>query len=592
MRFTILTQYFPPEIGAAQARLLAVSKELQRAGHEVTVVTALPNHPTGRLLPGYRSRLLMRESVEGVPVIRTWVYPALGSGLRRILNYLSFAVSCVPGLLRAPKADYLVVESPPLLSAVPALLFRRTPVILNVADLWPDSIEQLGTGFPRWALRALAVLERWAYRRARFVTAVTEGIRTTLIEEKGLAPDKVLFLPNGVDLDVFRPGAPSDEAVFVYAGTHGYAHGLDTILEAAALLHDEPMRFVFVGDGSDKARLQAEAANLPNVAFLDAAPAAQVAELLRSATAGLACLRDIPVLRGARSVKVFSIMASGRPVLYSGAGEDRSIIAAADAGIVVGAGDAKALAEGARQLAADRALADRLGANARRYAEAHLSWESLVRDWLGVLERRRLSSAYAGYAGARRWSGANAGNAAIERERNQAVFSRLDLSGRILEVGCAAGGVLRRLEEAGASSENLVGVDVRLDRLAQGTGNLVGADGAALPFPDDSFDAVLLFTVVSSIADDAVVRGMAREVDRVLRPGGTVAWYDMRRRNPRNRNVRPVLVESVFPDYEFEQRMVTVLPPLARRLGRFYPLLTRLRFLHTHVAAVGVRGRR
>lgn len=592
MRFTILTQYFPPEIGAAQARLLAVSKELQRAGHEVTVVTALPNHPTGRLLPGYRSRLFMRESVEGVPVLRTWVYPALGSGPRRILNYLSFAVSCVLGLLRAPKADYLIVESPPLLAAVPALLFRRTPVILNVADLWPDSIEQLGTGFPGWALRALAVLERWAYRRARFVTAVTEGIRTTLIEEKGLAPDKVLFLPNGVDLDVFHPGQAGDEAVFVYAGTHGYAHGLDTVLEAADLLRDEPMRFVFVGDGSDKARLQAAAADLPNVEFLDAAPASEVAELLRSATAGLACLRDIPVLRGARSVKVFSIMASGRPVLYSGAGEDRSIIAEADGGIVVGAGDAKALAEGARRLAADRALAHRLGANARRYAEAHLSWESLVRDWLGSLERRRLSSAYAGYAGTRRrWSGANAGNAAIERERNEAVFSQLDLSGRILEVGCAAGGVLRRLEEAGASPDRLFGVDVRLDRLAQGKGSLVGADGAALPFPDAAFDVVVLFTVLSSIADDGVARRLAQEVDRVLKPGGAVAWYDMRRPNPLNRNVRPVLFEDLF-DYDATARTITVLPPLARRLGRLYPLLTKARFLHTHVAAVGVKGRR
>lgn len=617
MRFLILSQYFSPEIGAAQARLLAVARCLRADGHDVHVVTALPNHPTGRLLPGYRMRPRVRETIEGVTVDRTWVYPALGSALPRLVNYLSFAVACVPALLRAPRADYLFVESPPLLLAVPARLvslIRRMPIVLNVADLWPDSVEQLGIALPpplRWALGRL---EAWAYRNAAYVTAVTEGIRHTLVTDKGVPPEKVLFLPNGVDLETYAPApafVPPVPATFVYAGTHGVAHGLETVLRAAALLADEPVRFVFVGDGSEKAALVAEATRLglTNVEFRDALPPPEVAEVLRRATAGVACLRDAPVLRGARSVKVFSIMATGRPVLYSGAGEDRRILEAADGGVVVDAGDAAALAEGARRLANDADEAARLGANGRRYVEEHLGWPALVRAWVSQFampsrEGERLRAVYRSYAAGTaraRWDATNPGNRAIELERDE-VFSRLlgaeevPVAGAdVLEVGCGSGGVLLRLAQQGASPERLVGCDLRLDRLAEAAERhsafaFVGADGQALPLRPGSFDMVLLFTVVSSILDAAVRRRLAAEVDRVLRPGGVVGWYDIRVRNPRNRNTRPVSrseLGRLFAGYDVRSATATVLPPLARRLpSTLYAPAARLPLVRTHVVAV------
>lgn len=597
MRFLILTQYYPPEIGAAQSRLAAVARELQRAGHETRVVTALPNHPTGRLLPGYRMRPSMREELDGVTVDRVWLYPALGTGLRRLANYLSFAAACLVPLLRGPKPDYLFVESPPLFvmgAATIASRLRRIPIILNIADLWPDSVEQLGLATPGWTLRAFGALERWSYRRASLVTAVTDGIRDTLVGTKGLPPEKVLFLPNGVDLDCFRPAdeRPAEgPATFVYAGTHGVAHGLDTVLDAAELCAD--LEFVFVGDGSDKARLVEEAGRrgLANVRFLDPLPPAEVAALLRDATAGLACMRDLPVLQGARSAKVFAVMGSGRPVLYAGAGEDRKIIEAAGGGIVVPAGDGAALADGARRLAKDRALADELGRAARTYAEHHLGWNALVRDWLDQLqvrtERSLIQLAYRGYeeegAARNRWDGRNAGNQAMQDERDRAVLQTLATSAptslerlRILDLGCGAGTMLQTLADRGADADRLVGLDVRGERIATArrlhpdVGLFIHASGTSLPFPDGAFDVVVMSTVLSSVTDDRVATRLAAEVSRVLAPGGIVVCYDLRYPNPSNRNVAPVSLgrlRRLFPGMSVTSRTLTLLPPLARRLG-------------------------
>jgi len=245
MRFLLLTQYFPPEVGASQVRLGAIARALKQYGHHVEVVTALPNHPTGRILPGYRGRFYVLDNFHGIPVHRVWIYAAVGAGLRRLMNYASFVATSLVGLLRSQRPDYVFVESPPLFLALTRSFVAarwKTGMILNVADLWPGSVEQLGV-LQRGMLISLARrLERWAYHRATFVNAVTEGIRRTLTEQKGVAPEKVLFLPNGVDPEAFKPMAPDVEVmrafgigekkVILYAGTLGFAHGLDVVLRA------------------------------------------------------------------------------------------------------------------------------------------------------------------------------------------------------------------------------------------------------------------------------------------------------------------------------------------------------------------------
>lgn len=211
MKFLFLTQYFPPEVGAPQVRLASLVRELARRGHGIEIVTAFPNYPTGAIFPGFRGRFYRRDIWEGLTVHRIWIYPSMGGGLKRILNYLSFTLSCAWGLVRSHRADFVFVESPPLFLSVPGWIAARlckSKLIFNVADLWPDSVEQLGLMRDGLFLRLARALEARSYRQATYVNAVTEKMRQVLLVRKNVPPEKVLFLPNGVDTGLFRPTPP------------------------------------------------------------------------------------------------------------------------------------------------------------------------------------------------------------------------------------------------------------------------------------------------------------------------------------------------------------------------------------------------
>ena len=402
MRILILTQYFPPEMGAPQTRLAALARELVRLEHEVEVVTAMPNYPAGRIFPEYQGRFYVREDWEGVPIHRTWVHASMGKGLGRLLNYISFAASSLFALGKAKRPDYIFVESPPLFLAIPAILAARrwgAATILNVADLWPDAVHQLGVLKPGFILRSAQRLERWVYQKADFVNAVTEGIGRSLIDEKAVPAHKLLRLSNGVDTDLFRLRTPDDELIeqlgmedkkiFLYQGTLGYAHALENTLRAAALLRDETdIHFIFLGDGSEKSKLirMAIELGLENTSFLDFVPVEKVAAYLSISCCGLASLRDIPLFRGARPSKLFPIIASAKPVIFSGPeGEAASLLREAGAGIVTPADDPAALAGAVLRIARNPGLAKEFGENGRRYAECRLQWSKLVSDWIAAL---------------------------------------------------------------------------------------------------------------------------------------------------------------------------------------------------------------
>jgi len=401
MRLLILSQYFPPEIGAPQVRLAAMVRQLLRCGHEVEVVTAMPNHPKGEIFPDYRGRVFVRETREGVPVRRTWVYASMGRGLKRMMNYASFTVTCLPALACCRRPDYVFVESPPLFLGVPGWLAAarwRVPMIFNVADLWVDAAEEMGILKEGAMLRFARWLEKWSYRRASFVNAVTDGVARVLAESKGVPLEKLLFLPNGVDTELFRPMPPDealarelgldDRKVFLYAGTHGYAHAVEAALHAAQLLANDPVQFLFVGDGSEKPRLRelADRLALRNVRFLEPAPPAEVARLYSLAYAGLSTLRGLPLFEGARPVKVFAAMACGKPVVYGGRGEGARLVEQARCGLVVPPEDPPALVAAIRSLLAQPQTAAQLGCNGRAHVEAHFSWQVIVRDWLKQLQ--------------------------------------------------------------------------------------------------------------------------------------------------------------------------------------------------------------
>jgi colanic acid biosynthesis glycosyl transferase WcaI len=400
LKFLILSQYFPPEIGGPQTRLGAFSKELVRLGHKVEVVTALPNYPTGRIFPGYRKTFYRRERWEGICVHRVWSYAAVGRGFKRMFNYISFALTSFFGLLRAQKPDYLFVESPPLFMGVPAFVMSRVwrvPFIFNVSDLWPDSALEMGIVRNKFLIWIARLLENWTYRKANYVSAVTEGIRNDL-SAKGVPDHKLLYLPNGVDVEMFRPSPPDNafkqrlglegKKVVLYQGNLGYAQGLEVVLNAAKLLeNDSDIHFLFVGDGSQRADLEKLSAHLElsNATFMNPVLPTELPRFFSISACGFASLRNLPLFQGARPSKIFPIMSSGKPVVFMGDGEAVRLICAARAGVTMPYGEPQALVQALRQLVEQPDLAEELGRNGRQYVEDQMQWSALIRNWLADL---------------------------------------------------------------------------------------------------------------------------------------------------------------------------------------------------------------
>jgi colanic acid biosynthesis glycosyl transferase WcaI len=401
MRFLILSQYFPPEVGASQVRLSSMCRELVRAGHEVDVVTGMPHHPFGKIFAGYRGQFAKRELQGGVRVYRTWLYAAAGSGWRRIVSYFSFVLTALCSIVRVRRPDYIFVDSPPLFLGVTgwlASLYWKCPFIFNVADLWPDSVLDLGVMKEGAFVQAAFRLEKWIYKRARFVTAVTQGIYDVLLNRKKVPAEKILFLPNGVDTGIIQPSSPDEvlktrlgltgKRIAIYAGNHGYAAGAEQILYAAKLLETYPdFHFLFLGDGPDKPRLQRLAADLElrNTSFVGSVPLERVSAYLSISEIALVTLRKAGVTRGARSAKTFVMMAAAKPVILAGEGENEELIRASGAGVVVSPHDPQQFASAILAMYENPEASREMGLRGLTYVRENFEWSILVRNWLDQL---------------------------------------------------------------------------------------------------------------------------------------------------------------------------------------------------------------
>jgi glycosyltransferase involved in cell wall biosynthesis len=398
VRVLFLTHYFHPEVGAPQSRILELAYELSDAGHEITVLTGFPNYPDGVIQAPYQGRRPMTEQLRDLRVLRTPIYPAPNRGVaRRLLNHLSFALSSVPASAKAGPADAVIVESPPLFAAVAGVAIgalKRAPVLLNVADLWPDAAIQFGALRDRRVIAAARALERFAYRHADLISVPTPGLQRTL-RERGYPAEQIVVVPHGVDpgrfVDADAPRPPGRRVV--YAGTIGMGHAVGTLIEAARRLEESggQYEFLIVGDGAERAELErrAESWGLRSVRFAGRLPRASLPGLLASAQIAVATQRDLPFLADALSTKVLEYMAAGRPVVAAASGWTAEVIERAGAGIVCPPEDPAALAEAIVRLAVlpDRARA--MGLSGRRYVEANLSRRIAVER----LERRLRSPA-------------------------------------------------------------------------------------------------------------------------------------------------------------------------------------------------------
>lgn len=365
MRLLIITQYFPPEMGAPQARLYELASRFRDMGHKVTVLTAMPNYPTGRIFPEYRKRLRCCESIDGIPVIRTTLYPSNSAkSLPRLLSYMSFATSCVSlGGWGLGCQDVVLVESPPLFLAPSGWIIGRAlraKTVLMVSDIWPDILIRMGHSANGFAVRAMLWLERMAYRHYDIVALTNPG---ALKQIEARFPGVVAtVISNGVDTSMFSPmlrsneirrslGAGDGEFLVGYCGLHGLAQGLDAVVNAAKRLQsDRRVRFILIGDGPVKQHLVslAKELNVTNIHFFDSKPKKEMPAIVASCDAMLVPL--VTRLPGTMPSKVYEALASGTPPIVAKGCEGESLINHYNVGSTFDPMDGEELAQAVKEL--------------------------------------------------------------------------------------------------------------------------------------------------------------------------------------------------------------------------------------------------
>lgn len=406
MKIQLISLVYPPETGSAR-RVGELAAFLGQQGHHVTVITGFPSYPTGIVYPGYRKRLLQRESGgQNVTVRRMYLYtsPQRQKTLHRLLHYLSFTATAFLGQLASGRSDVVYVVSPPYflgLSAWLASRLRGGSLAFDVQDFWPEAPIALGYVRHPILVRALLGVERFIYRRSSVIFGLSP-LMCKKIVERGADPGKVKQVYNWVDLDAFAPASGSGQRaacglqgkfVVLFAGNMGKAQGLDVVVEAAAMLKSEPeIIFALLGDGTERQRLMQKATNLgaDNVRFLGAVPEREVPPYLGMSDVLLVTLGKAAHREAAIPSKIQVYMSSAKPILLSGDGAAAQIIENAACGQVVAPNDAAELAQGVlciREMGVEQR--NSLGAAGRKYAEEHFAYDHQCR----LIEQHLLSAA-------------------------------------------------------------------------------------------------------------------------------------------------------------------------------------------------------
>jgi len=403
MRILILTQYYPPEIGAAQNRLYGLAIFLNGVGHTVTVLTALPNYPTGVIYDGYKNRLVVKEIRDGLTIVRTWLYTRQNlQFVGRLIHYVSFsALALIASIFKVGRQDIVITECPPLFAAIAGWLIskmKNAKFVLNVSDLWTDSAVDLGM-LKNSVLVAIALRgEKFLYQHACLITGQTQSIVNTIRLREHRTP--VALITNGVDQEFFgkteefnaekwRNGRrPSGRFIIGFAGLHGLFQDLETVIEAARLLRDEKgIAFVLYGDGPKKKELirLSKEAKLQNITFFPPQPAKRMPEVFTSFDLMLVPGKNVPISRGAVPCKMLEAMAAGVPILISFEGEAGKLVHQAQCGILVAPEDPKLMSEAVRELYHDDSLCARLGQNGRQYALEHYNRQDINKTFEELL---------------------------------------------------------------------------------------------------------------------------------------------------------------------------------------------------------------
>ena len=402
MKILLLSQWYPPE----PMKLLSdMAEGLVAMGHEVTVLTAFPNWPTGSIYPGYRQRLVQRETVNGVRLIRIPLYPDHSRNpLKRVANFLSFALSAtILGPFIVPRVDVMHVVHPPITVGFPAWVISRlrgVPFTMEIQDMWPENLRSTGMVNNEFALGLIGSFARWVYSKAALVRVISPGFRRNL-ESKGVPDKKIRVISNWVDTEYYRPVERSPEILdkfgmrgrfnILYAGTIGLAQGLEVVLGAAARLKVSlpGVQFVLAGDGMEYRRLrdQAQRSKLTNVSFLGRLPGDLMSSLYACSDVLLLHLRADPLFAITVPHKVFTYLAAAKPILIGGEGDAVSLVTEASAGLAVPPENPEELASAVERLhAMSPEERQAMGDNGRRVACQFYSRARLVGEISQLIE--------------------------------------------------------------------------------------------------------------------------------------------------------------------------------------------------------------
>ena len=383
-------------MGAPAARAAELARHWANAGHDVSILTGFPNHPTGVVPPEWRARLrrltydesITEESPGRLHIFRTWLWPLPNrKAHERMRNYASFCISAALRGLAIPAPDVVIASSPQLLVGLSGwwiAFVRQLPFVFEVRDLWPESLAAVGVGDEKSLLhRLLASIANFLYKRAALIVVVTPAFKEHLIRNWRVPAHKIVIVENGVETDLFAPAATeSNETlrlslglrgkfVVCYIGTMGMAHGLETLLDAAAHLQQENSKahFLLVGEGAEKERIKAVAQSrgLANLQFLDQQPREKIPAFISASDASVVLLKKTDVFKTVIPTKMLEFMSCARAVILGVDGQARQIVEAAEAGLVIEPENVEALIKAIQQLNANRGLGMSLGRNGREY---------------------------------------------------------------------------------------------------------------------------------------------------------------------------------------------------------------------------------
>lgn len=403
LRLLFFTHYFPPEGNAPASRTYEMCKRWVRAGHRVTVVTCAPNAPDGVLYPGYRNRLVQSEMMDGIRVLRVWTLIAPNRGkYRRGLNFVSYLVMATLAGWFTERPDAVIATSPQFFCAWAGVLvrrFKRIPFILEVRDIWPESITAVGAVPANPLIRLLESMERQMYDSAGRIVTVGNGYKRQL-EARGVAPERISVITNGVDRELFNPQQQDRDLVsryglegkFVvaYVGTIGMASGLSVVLRAGKLLREQgrdDIRLLLVGAGAVREELELEAARLglTNVVFTGKIDKSRIPSLLASVDACLVHLKKKPLFESVLPSKIFEAAGMRKPIILGVQGSAAELVTAAGAGICIEPEDEHQLLAAIDRLKNDPAMARSLGQSGHDYVHRHFDRDTLSNQYLDVI---------------------------------------------------------------------------------------------------------------------------------------------------------------------------------------------------------------